>query len=547
MLFVVTELEKPVGGLYRFSAEYLKTWRKLRAKGKTKFEPLVFSLKDEFSPPNDLVESRKFADLPDNCKVFEGKRGDVDCFFLQSTLSDKRLEEFQTRLYNEYGINSWGAKSWNFYMQLNSFWKHLPLVVERFKNEIVLVDCQDWLAFPAGVRLKEEFGFPLYCRFHSNEYGRALGEPNYDSPQLTSEVLALQEADFIQSVSVTEANFLVRNYLPLKRDLRKRLEKSKPKKWVEQQKNIEEGYRAFLRQKLDERKQNALELFSERVGALPNAIVLDPWKEATGKDIQAGVELYSQLLPKSKFKCLFIGRPTHIKGIYVLLEALKLLHDKGNKEIGLVVASHFDEEALKAFLKHIQELGISESVSVRNGWVDEDTKKRLFCAADAIVLPSLYEPFGIVVLEALAADYACEKNGARGPITIVSDCGGMSETIADGVNGLKIPLKARFKIDAADLAVVLEKARETQGLKQKLSAGGAKQALNSHYTWESVLEKSFDFYDRAIENAGKNQFGAVLRKIKDSLAEPSTTPLHSLKAFGKKIRWENGENEGAKS
>ena len=62
-LFLITELEKPVGGLSRFASEFLECWRESFAQGKTEFEPLVLAMHDPALALVDLQPSKKFAEL----------------------------------------------------------------------------------------------------------------------------------------------------------------------------------------------------------------------------------------------------------------------------------------------------------------------------------------------------------------------------------------------------------------------------------------------------------------------------------------------------
>ena len=71
-------------------------------------------------------------------------------------------------------------------------------------------------------------------------------------------------------------------------------------------------------------------------------------------------------------------------------------------------------------------MGIANRVYF-TGYIPDEVRNSLYSWADVAVFPSLYEPFGIVVLEAMAA---------RTPV-VVSDCGGISEIVRHGIDGLK--------------------------------------------------------------------------------------------------------------
>ena len=84
-LFLVTELERPVGGLHRFATELLLSCRAAFHEGRTEYEPVVLSMHDPASPTVDLVAARQFAELTmqyPEAKIFEAVRGGEKCYFL---------------------------------------------------------------------------------------------------------------------------------------------------------------------------------------------------------------------------------------------------------------------------------------------------------------------------------------------------------------------------------------------------------------------------------------------------------------------------------
>ncbi|MEW6069888.1 MAG: hypothetical protein AB1485_04665, partial [Candidatus Thermoplasmatota archaeon] len=60
VLFLITELQRPVGGLYRFATEYLPVWRKAVSDKETDYEPLVFAPHDPALPLDDLQLEQRF-------------------------------------------------------------------------------------------------------------------------------------------------------------------------------------------------------------------------------------------------------------------------------------------------------------------------------------------------------------------------------------------------------------------------------------------------------------------------------------------------------
>ena len=124
VLFVVTELQKPVGGLHRFTTELLPAWRRAFEEGKTEFEPLVISLKDPLSPQGDLKQSDAFK-MPEGAVLYEAKRGGETCYFIKSSLAPETRGELQKELWEDYGIKSLKQAGDQFYQNLNAFWHYL--------------------------------------------------------------------------------------------------------------------------------------------------------------------------------------------------------------------------------------------------------------------------------------------------------------------------------------------------------------------------------------------------------------------------------------
>ncbi|MFH0836399.1 MAG: glycosyltransferase family 4 protein [Candidatus Micrarchaeota archaeon] len=493
VLFLITELQNPVGGLHRFATELLPVWRESFRKKEIEFEPVVLSLKDKFAAPGDLVSCSDFK-TPENVSLFEGVRGGEKCYFLQSSLDTRGQQDFQKMMWDKFRIKSMKHATWAFYQQLISYWSAVNAVYPELskKHDIALVDAQDWLAFPAGFLLKKNYGLPLHCRFHSGEFGRAMGKPDPEAPPLTIETAAFQEADFIQAVSVSEMRFELYRLLELKEELSRQFV-NRGEKWLDFQEVREQEYQDFL---LTE--QTLMELSGKRCAGLPNGIILDSWLEVSKDDVEAGKKILSDLLPEREKVAVFIGRPAKIKGIYSLLDAFKEL----DKKYGLVILSHFTPHGFEEFMKQLTDRGVQEKVVVRNGWVDERLKKQVYCASDVIVLPSLYEPFGLVTLEALAADLACERNGVSGPIVVVGDTGGMHETIENGVNGFKVPMEEDvFDLKPAFLADVLKKAFKAGELKTRISKKGAERIESEHYRWHNILLHYAESYRKTIENS----------------------------------------------
>ena len=144
-------------------------------------------------------------------------------------------------------------------------------------------------------------------------------------------------------------------------------------------------------------------------------------------------------------------------------------------------------------------MGIEKEVYVLNKWLNEDEKMPLLCASDTIALPSIYEPFGIVALEGLAADYACEINGLVGPVVVVGNTGGMEEIIKSGTDGLEVPIE-NFKINPQFLAEILRVSVTNEKLREKISKNGAERVMSKYFNWDFIVRQIFKIYRNARRN-----------------------------------------------
>src|SRR5205823_12756384 len=171
---------------------------------------------------------------------------------------------------------------------------------------------------------------------------------------------------------------------------------------------------------------------------------------------------------------LYVGRIVREKGIFTLLEALDELRTRG-KDVSLVFVG---EGPLKEDLaKEVLRRKLNDRVKLA-GFVDEKKLVSLYNSSDAFVLPSHYEPFGMVALEAMAS---------RVPV-VVSDVGGLSEIVEDGITGVKVPA-ANPSTLAEGILRVLEDRELSEQLKEN-----AYRAVQERYRWDMIAEKTIEDY-----------------------------------------------------
>ena len=128
------------------------------------------------------------------------------------------------------------------------------------------------------------------------------------------------------------------------------------------------------------------------------------------------------------------------------------------------------------------------------GWVGDDMLHSLYRIADMCIVPSIYEPFGIVALEAMASGCLC----------VVADTGGLREVVPDdGTVGLRFPSR-----DAAALQEILERVLTDDAERAQLVAEAREHVLR--FDWAEVARETLGVYRRELR-AGAAPADAVSR------------------------------------
>jgi glycosyltransferase involved in cell wall biosynthesis len=162
----------------------------------------------------------------------------------------------------------------------------------------------------------------------------------------------------------------------------------------------------------------------------------------------------------------YVGRLVREKGVQVLLDAAPQILARHPQTKFIIAGKGPYAEELH---RQAANLGIAQRVYF-TGYVDDEVRNTLYSWADVAVFPSLYEPFGIVALEGMAA---------RTPV-VVADTGGLSEIVEHGVDGLKFyPGNSR---SLADMIVWLLQDRQlAQNLRQQ-----AYRKVLEKFNWRDI-------------------------------------------------------------
>jgi D-inositol-3-phosphate glycosyltransferase len=194
-------------------------------------------------------------------------------------------------------------------------------------------------------------------------------------------------------------------------------------------------------------------------------------------------------LSKEDFILLFVGRLEWRKGIGTLISSVKLLREfipnikaliVGGKIFGLR-KNKDDWNEYQRLLKKAEEEEVSDNMRFV-GRVDQGRLPLFYSAADILVIPSYYEPFGLVALEGMASQI---------PI-IASRKGGLRLTVKDGQTGLLF--EPRNPFDLREKVLRIYRSQELTALLTK----NAYQDVLENYSWSYVSEKINNIYESFI-------------------------------------------------
>lgn len=170
---------------------------------------------------------------------------------------------------------------------------------------------------------------------------------------------------------------------------------------------------------------------------------------------------------------LFVGRLEKIKGVDILIKSISFVVSS-IPNVHLYIAGIGEEEGE---LKHlVKKLDIEENVTFL-GFVSEDDKWSYYKSTDLCVVPSLEEPFGIVLLEAMA----CGK-----PV-VASNVGGIPYIVEDGETGLLFECG-----NIEDLAERVTALLEDKELRKKMGEAGYEKA--KEFSWSNIADRTLELY-----------------------------------------------------
>jgi glycogen synthase len=206
----------------------------------------------------------------------------------------------------------------------------------------------------------------------------------------------------------------------------------------------------------------------QKVEVIPNGI--DPLDLAPVDDL---AQLRARFAAPTEKLVLLIGRLVYEKGFQIALDALPRVIARLDGVRFLVAGSGTHEGELKA---QARRLGLDRHGSFL-GWIGDDVLRSLYRIADLCVVPSIYEPFGLVALEAMASGCPC----------IVADTGGLREVVPNEDVGMRFRSR-----DPRSLAQMMEWVLANPALRYRLVTEAS--AHVARFDWSDVARRTDEVY-----------------------------------------------------
>jgi glycogen synthase len=308
-----------------------------------------------------------------------------------------------------------------------------------------LVHCHTWYTHFGGILAKLNYGIPLVITVHSLEplrpWKREQLAGGYDFT-VWLEKTALEMADAVIAVS-------------------------------------------------RETKADIDRLFSvtpERLHTIHNGVDLEEYRKVESTDA-----LRHYGIDPAKPYLLFVGRITRQKGIVHLVRAIQYM-DRGFQVV--LCAGAPDTPAIADEMKRaVEEARAKRSEII---WIDQmvnkSTIRELYSHAAVFCCPSIYEPFGIINLEAMACEAA----------VVASAVGGIKEVVVDGETGFLVPLEQMSESPfeptepdqfARDLAERINQLMKSPALQEKFGRAGRKRA-EEKFSWLAIAQQTQALYEK---------------------------------------------------
>ena len=325
--------------------------------------------------------------------------------------------------------------TWVYLMNLN-MQKEAAAIVNKLGNKIDVFHAHDWLVATAGIGLKHVFRKPLLVTMHSTEIGRRDGlHTNTERMIHETEAWLTYEAWKVICCS----DYMVSHV-----------------RW-------------------------AFGLPEDKLVMVPNGVNTHAYKSSDDTE-DCGAFRTKFALPEEKI-VLYVGRLVYEKGIHILINAVPKVLERANAKFIIVGSGYMKEQLLNI----VRSMRLEHKVLFM-GFVDDETLLRLQKCADVSVVPSLFEPFGIVALEAMAA---------KSPV-VVSDTGGLSEIVDHDITGFKAYPNNPDSLAWGIIKILLDEPYRNYLIEN------AYRKVQEKYDWEKIAQQTRQIYEGVLGEYSKS-------------------------------------------
>jgi len=343
------------------------------------------------------------------------------------------------RLFADHELKSWGD-NFKFFADVvgysTSSASYFVNQIIRTKNEKCdIIEGHDWLGIMAGMIAKKELGLPLMFHVHSTEVGRSIGRGSHTIKDIEYE--GGQTADCVITVSHAMKDELEKLGFP-------------PHK-------IRVCWNGVDPSKYDPKKI----------------------KEDEIKQLKRNYNIQ-----ENENMVFFVGRLVTVKGVDNLVRAMpSVLQDFPNTKLVILGIGDMEWD-----LKNIAEKqGIQDKIIFRNEFVSEPERILHYASSDCVVLPSLYEPFGIVCTESMSMEKPTVV-GARGTN------GFREQIIPEGKKQCGIHINP---FEPNDIAWGIKQILQDKE-KALIMGKNARKRVIENFSWDTVAKRTIEIYGEFV-------------------------------------------------
>jgi len=399
----------------------------------------VLMLSSEY-PPNNVGGLSQHVEKLSTALVKEGINVHVVTCAVPGAPDEEVVEGVNVYRVSPYSVNNSDFLLWVNQMNFSLIERAVRLMQDSI-HPFALIHAHDWLVAYAAKTLKSIYQLPLLATIHATEYGRNNGL-HTDMQRYISNVEWMLTYDAWKVVVCSQA----------------------------------------MRGELE----SFFQVPSDKLAIINNGVDLLKFQNGRSINLEDFRKSYAAQDEKIVF---FVGRLVAEKGVHLLIEAIPRVISHYPQTKFIIGGKGPMDSALR---RRAEEIGIYNRVYF-TGYIDDETRNNLYKCADLAVFPSLYEPFGIVALEAMAANTS----------VLVADTGGLGEIVRHGQNGLKF-YTGNIQSLADNIIFAMQQPGLMQDLKHKASL-----EIRERYTWDKIARKTKLLYEQLYNNAKNNYWTAL--------------------------------------